>query len=84
VSNKYLDLKPVVGRAAESAGKGAVVVDTEDEEEIGIYGSTWILVSGDTRLFERPALKEAGRTLSAREDVRLWTDDYSNLFRVLK
>jgi hypothetical protein len=68
----------------ESAGKGAVVVDTEDEEESGVYGSTWILVSGDARLFERPALKETGRPLAAREDVRLWTDDFSNLFRVLK
>ncbi len=84
VSNKYLDLEPVVRRAAESAGKGAVVVDTEDEEESGVYGSTWILVAGDPRLFERPALKEAGRPLAAMKDVRLWTDDYSNLFRILK
>ncbi len=84
VSNKYLDLKPVVGRSAESAGKRAVVVDTEDEEESGVYGATWILVSGDTRFFERPALKEAVETLAAREDMRPWTDDYSNLFRILK
>jgi SAM-dependent methyltransferase len=84
VSNKYLDLMPVVGRATESAGKEAVIVDTEDEEESGVYGSTWILVSEDTRLFGRPALKEAGSALAAREDVRLWTDDYSNLFRILK
>jgi SAM-dependent methyltransferase len=84
VSNKYLDLEPVVRRAVESLGKGAVVVDTGDEEESGVYGSTWILVAGDPRLFERPALKEAGRPLAAREDVRLWTDDFSNLFRVLK
>jgi hypothetical protein len=84
VSNKYLDLKPVVGRAAESAGKGAMVVDTGDEAESGVYGSTWILVSGDARFFGRPALKEAGGTLAAREGVRPWTDDYSNLFRILK
>ena len=84
VSNKYLDLVPVLYRAVESAGKGAVVVDTEDEEESGEYGSTWILISGDARLFERPAFKEAGRPLSAKDGVRPWTDDYSNLFRILK
>ena len=84
VSNKYLDLKPVVWRAAESMGKGAVVVDTEDEEGSGTYGSTWILVSGDRRWFDGPSLTDAGKPLAAREDVRLWTDDYSNLFRTLK
>jgi SAM-dependent methyltransferase len=84
VSNKYLDLKPVVGRAAESMGKAAVVVDTEDEPENGIYGATWILVSGDRRWFGTPSLKDAGVPLAARSDVRLWTDDYSNLFRILK
>jgi len=84
VSNKYLDLKPVVRRAAETMGKGAVVVDTEDDDGNGIYGSTWILVSGDRRWFDRPAIKEAGKPIAGKEDVRLWTDDYSNLFRILK
>jgi SAM-dependent methyltransferase len=84
VSNKYLDLRPVVGRAAESMGKAAVVVDTEDDEESGIYGATWILVSADRRWFDSPSMKEAAAPVAAREDVRLWTDDYSNLFRILK
>ena len=85
VSNRYLDLKPVVRRAAESMGKEAVVVENEEDVEAGVYGATWILVSGDHSRFERSALlKEAGQPLPAGENVRLWTDDYSNLFRILK
>jgi SAM-dependent methyltransferase len=84
VSNRYLDLQPVVRRAAEVMGKEAVVVESEDDEEDGVYGATWILISGDRRRFERSALREAGKPLPAGDHMRLWTDDYSNLFRILK
>jgi spermidine synthase len=84
VSNKYLDLPPVVRLAALSFGKEAVMVDTEDEPENGLYGSTWILIAGRRGFAGKPALKKAGKPLAARENVHLWTDDYSNLFRILK
>jgi SAM-dependent methyltransferase len=84
VSNKYLDLNPVVGRAAAALGMEAAVVDTEDEEEAGIYRATWILVMRDRRWFDRQGFSEAWKPLAAGEDVRPWTDDYSNLFRILK
>jgi len=84
VSNKYLDLPPVVRLAALSSGKEAVMVDTEDEPEDGLYGSTWILVAGRRGFAGNPALKKAGKPLAARENVHLWTDEYSNLFRILK
>jgi SAM-dependent methyltransferase len=84
VSNKYLDLKPVVQLAAETARKEAVAVDTEDDEENGVYGSNWILVSGDRHRLGGPSLSKAGKPLFPIEGVRLWTDDYSNLFRILK
>jgi hypothetical protein len=84
VSNKYLDVKPVVGRAAESAGKEALVVDTGDEEASGVYAATWVLLSGDRRRFAGPGLSGAGEPLAAAADGELWTDDYSNLYRILK
>lgn len=84
VSNRYLDLEPVVRRATEEMGKAAVVVESEDEEDDGVYGATWILVTGDRSRFERTALKEAGKPLPEAGNLPLWTDDYSNLFRILK
>jgi SAM-dependent methyltransferase len=86
VSNKYLDLKPVVDQAARTLGKESLVVDTDDEEEsgTGIFGCTWVLVSADHQFFEKQPIRLAGNKLVARNDLRLWTDDYSNLFRILK
>lgn len=84
VSNKYLDLPPVVRLAALSFGKEAVLVDTEDEPEKALYGSTWILMADRRGFAGKPALKKVGKPLAARENVNLWTDEYSNLFRILK
>jgi hypothetical protein len=84
VSNHYLDLRPVVRAAVDAFGQSARVVDTDSDEEEGIYGSTWVLVTRDPAFFGRPALLD-------NEDVHplpgaslLWRDDFSNLFRVLK
>ena len=83
VSNKYLDLKPIVELAAKALGKETRVIDTDDEDDIGEFGSTWILVA-DHPFFLRPEMRDAGSMLLARNELRLWTDDYSNLFRILK
>ncbi len=83
VSNKYLDLTPVVRQAAQSTGKQARTVDTEDEAN-DVFGSTWILVTADARLFDQPLLRTAAVALPPSGRVALWTDDYSNLFRILK
>ena len=84
VSNKYLDLPPVVRLAALSMGKDAVMVETEDEPDKDWYGSTWILAGNLRALTGNFALKQAGKPLPARTNVHLWTDEYSNLFRILK
>ncbi len=83
VSNKYLDLKPIVELAARALGKDTRVIDTDDEDEIGEFGSTWVLVA-DRAFFLKPQIQDAGSKLKARNELRLWTDDYSNLFRILK
>ena len=83
VSNKYLDLEPVVKMEADTFGRRSVVLDTEDDEETDTFGSTWVLVSARPSVFDFPEIK-AGAPGEARKNLRLWTDDYSNLFRILK
>jgi hypothetical protein len=83
VSNKYLDLKPIVELAARALDKETRVIDTDDDDEIGEFGSTWVLMAG-RQFFERPQIHDMGSMLLARNELRLWTDDYSNLFRILK
>lgn len=84
VSNRYLDLKPIVSLAANTLGKQTEVIDTEDEDDSGVFGATWVLVTANAQFLEKPELKQAAAKQIARNDVRLWTDNYSNLLRILK
>jgi len=84
VSNKHLDLEPVVKTAADSLQKQARVVDTDDEDNDEVFGATWVLVTADGSFFGKPLLGKAAAVIHSPRHVRLWTDDYSNLFRILK
>jgi hypothetical protein len=85
VSNRYLDLVPVVSRNARDFGKAAVDVDDEDEEEDYFSNSDWVLVSADGAAFRDAAFKSSSvQPARIRPNLRPWTDDYSNLFQILK
>ncbi len=58
VSNKHLDLTPVVKLAADSLQKDVRLVDTEDEPN-DVFGSTWMLVTGAPDYFQKPLLRTA-------------------------
>ncbi|MBI1872337.1 MAG: fused MFS/spermidine synthase [Acidobacteria bacterium] len=85
ISNRYLDLRPVVSRAAEALGKATLLVETDDPDDGIIYGTTWVLVASRREVLERAPLGEAGSALdTAPARFRLWTDDYSNLLQVVE
>jgi hypothetical protein len=51
----------------------------------GGFASHWILLARDAALLEPPAIQEHSVDLTGYStNVRLWTDDYSNLFQILK
>jgi spermidine synthase/MFS family permease len=87
VSNRFLDLIPVVARIAKEHGVHAVLVrdDPEDEDDSLRSKSDWVLVSRDPGALKREAMLEAGaEDAEDRPDWRTWTDDYSNLIQILK
>ena len=83
ISNRYLDLAPVLEGERKALGKVALLVDNEDDDEIDVFGSTWVLLASRTEVFA-PAEYKAAEPLKAGRSVRLWTDEYSNLFQILK
>ena len=84
VSNRFLDLVPVVARIAAEHGAHAALVDEESEGEDRTT-STWVLVSRDPKALERSEIVDAGaKEPETRDDWRTWTDDYSNLVQILK
>ena len=84
VSNRYLDLQPVVRAAVDDFGRRARVVDTETDVDEGSYGSTWVLVARDEAFFDRPAFRDNEDVKPLPTKALSWRDDFSNLFRVLK
>ena len=84
VSNQYLNLQPVVAAAAASLEKEAVLVSNEDDHPKGIYAAAWILLGNPESLEGQPKIEEAGRLLRPARYQALWTDDRSELFRLLK
>jgi hypothetical protein len=83
-SNRYLDLVPVVEQAALQLSLELRQVENEDDDAVGVYRSDWLLLSTSPAAFESPLLKEAAERIIVTSKVRLWTDDYSDLYRILK
>ena len=84
ISNSYLNLQPVVERAAAYFGKPAVSVVNQDEPANGVFRSTWILIAAQPESLASPEIRPVGVPLARTSNFRLWTDDYSNLLGILK
>lgn len=81
ITNSHLDLGPVAEKLGRAAGKQAVLVSSEGDSDNEIYGADWVLMSSSPL---SQALKKASTRLVERPELRLWTDDYNNLFQILK
>ncbi|MCZ2146269.1 MAG: fused MFS/spermidine synthase [Bryobacterales bacterium] len=84
VSNRYLELEPVVERIATAMGKATFDVESDEDGEGNCFSSTWVLVASSPRVFERKVFQGVGKPVEAALRVRVWTDDYSSLLSVLK
>ncbi len=84
VSNRFLDLAPVVEATGESAGLTVLTrtfVPTADQEEEGAIASIWMVVAPDPSSVND--LRESGWVDPPRGgDV--WTDDFSNVFGAIQ
>jgi SAM-dependent methyltransferase len=86
VTNRYLDLAPIVRRLAESLNLHARIVSHQPtDEEYSIYSSTdFVLVSADPKLFDRPPLAGVAEEIPIPRKVSVWTDDFNNLLEALR
>jgi SAM-dependent methyltransferase len=83
ISNRYLNLQPVLAGEIKEIGKNGRVVDTEDDDTQDLFGATWVLIRSPAFGFSESILSSSSDLAKARK-IRLWTDDYSNLFQILK
>ena len=82
VSNRFLDLKPVVQMIAEKHGLAVGWVrDTYDD---GSTTSDWVLLTKAKNLLLKPDILEATYIIPPEPGWRVWTDDFNNLVQVMK
>jgi spermidine synthase len=87
ISNRYLDLEPVVANLAEDAGLGGRLLgDDESEEVAGANRSTWVVLAPTAEALGGLAKDErwSAEGLEPDPHVGVWTDDFHNLLSVLK
>jgi len=80
ISNLHFDLADVVRIHARHLGKQAIPVDADGSP---VYGSasSWVLITDNSEFLSNPRVYEFSH-VEPREI--LWTDDYSNVLRVLE
>ncbi len=82
ITNSHLALAPVVEKLGRTASKQTLLISSEEDSDKDIYGADWVLMSASA--IDSPAIKKVSTRLEERPELRPWTDDYNNLFQVLK
>ncbi len=84
ISNRYLDLTPVVQLQARRLGLTSALIHHPSDGPHS-YTSRWVLLSAEEDFLAIPQIAAvwAPAPLSL-PPVRMWTDDYSNLFQVIR
>jgi spermidine synthase len=82
VTNKYLDLPAVVLALAGDVHKRVLLISNQADRSNAIYQADWAILSDQSDALAE--LQRFSHPAQIHRSVRPWTDDYSNLFQILK
>jgi hypothetical protein len=77
LSNHALDLRPIADGLSREYGMASV-------EVVQPGYSTWVLASANSNMVNLPELKERSKPVTVSHAAPMWTDEYSNLYNVLR
>jgi hypothetical protein len=83
-SNTYLNLAPVVKLLAEDSDYATRLIASEEDPLMMISSSDWVLVTRNQRFLNVPETFVGSQTIDVPAQLRLWTDEYNNLFEILR
>ncbi len=82
ITNTYLDLRPVVLGLADYLQMKSCLIVIPSDNETGAYSCDWMLLTHNERLLEN--LRPHAEKTDDSPTPFLWTDDFSNMFRILR
>ena len=81
ISNRYLNLEPLLGGLAQRAALSAFIQRDGDGNIHGKYSSTWVVMARNDAALG--AIAGDSRWDALEGDI-VWTDDFSNILRLFK
>ena len=83
VTNRFLNLPPVLAELAGTLGLQAIQVHDENDDPM-LRNTDWVLIARQTEVLQAAVFQERGRPLRATGQHTVWTDDYNKLFEILR
>jgi hypothetical protein len=84
ITNRYVNLTPVMAKLAEENGFAARLCDDEEDDAVGKDGSTWVLLARKENDFGGLSRKRDWVKIVPQKKINVWTDDFSNVLSVFK
>ncbi|HEY1493358.1 MAG TPA: fused MFS/spermidine synthase [Candidatus Solibacter sp.] len=85
ISNAYLNLEPVMERAANAFHKlGLVYHWVPPDDDPMCFSCSWTLIMDPATADKHPELLKDATVLRQKRPFRIWTDEFSNMFSILK
>jgi hypothetical protein len=87
-TNRYIDIVPVVQKLAAELGMESVLVSDYPGAEAGreywLATTDQVIVTSNQAILNAPMVRSGGKPVEPSPDAPAFTDDYSNLLRILK
>ena len=85
ISNRYLNLRPVVEKLAENFGLSVVSISDDNEPDWWIYATTWMLVTKNKAYLANDRIRDAAEAAeTGAKNSPLWTDDFASVYSIMK
>jgi hypothetical protein len=84
ISNRFLDLKPVLANIAHAAGLEARLVTDSPPDDSSASTTDWVLIARSASAFQNKRLVDVAEPIEPNPHFSLWTDQFNNLIDVLK
>lgn len=84
ISNRYLDLMPVVKAAGERQGFTVRFIRSSGDANTGYFEALWAVLVREEKLLSHESLAKAIAATPQTDRTLLWTDDFSNLLSAIR
>ncbi len=84
VTNRYLNLEPVVKQLADEIGYEAVLITDDPDDDPYLSRTDWVIVTKNRDFINDADVAKKRVPIVPIAGMRTWTDDFNNLFQILK